>query len=62
MPFEQPRPFLLIAAGDERLLLPKNYLFIATKLNRLLAHRLPAVKLLFDGREHRQPARRALGR
>jgi hypothetical protein len=50
MPIEPPRPFLLVAAGNERLLLPKNYPFIATKLNRLLADRLPAVKLLSDGR------------
>jgi hypothetical protein len=50
MPFAQsPHPFLLVAAGNERLLLPKNYPFIATKLNRLLVHRLPAVKLLSDG-------------
>jgi hypothetical protein len=45
-----PRPFLFIAAGNERLLLPKNYPFIATKLNHLLSHRLPAVKLLSDGK------------
>jgi hypothetical protein len=45
MPSEPARPFLLIAAGNERLLLPKNYPFIATKLTPLMSRGLPAVKL-----------------
>jgi hypothetical protein len=41
-------PFTVIVAGNQRYLFPKHYRFIATRLNDLLAKRLPHVKVLSD--------------
>jgi hypothetical protein len=43
-----PAPFVLIVAGNKRLLLPKHYRFICTHLNRLLERRLSHIRLLSD--------------